>query len=205
MRKKFTDINDLVVYLAALTAQSVLSNDIWKCYGYNKRPKHGAILHKLFPNRFNLENHIIKSVLIMSLIDIFNGIKKSDIEYETKLLISIGIIDNLNAVIQPIVKFDTFLDTLLLTYKAASICEKHKLYEPILSDSQSHLDKKDFARFMVGTINLLGSEVVNDFIINSDTIKTIINQSSSDKELILNMPTIAQEHYLSLLTRFVYH
>jgi len=70
MEHKTTDINDLVEYLASTAMRPLLDDEVWRAYGYKKRPKSGNILHKLFPDKFELEDFITKEVLTMGLIDV---------------------------------------------------------------------------------------------------------------------------------------
>jgi hypothetical protein len=87
MENKISDINDLVLFLTATAMKPLLNDEVWQCYGYRKRPKHGNIWNRIFPKMFELENFISKEILIMGLIDILNGIKKSREESDTKLLL----------------------------------------------------------------------------------------------------------------------
>jgi len=93
MENKITDINDLVLQIAVMAMRPVLNDDVLQCYGYKKKPKHGSMWDKIFPKMFALENFISQELLIMGLIDVLNGIKKSNETPDTKLLISIGVID----------------------------------------------------------------------------------------------------------------
>src|SRR3989344_2720433 len=84
-----TDINDLVLKLSVIGMKPLLDDEVWQCYGYKKIPKKGLIVSKMFPNK--LEDFITKEILTLGLIDVLNGIKKSNKTSDTKLLLSIGI------------------------------------------------------------------------------------------------------------------
>lgn len=88
-----TNVEDLVNRLAAAGMMPLLNDEIWQCYGYNKRPQKGNIWFKMFPKKFKLEKLIEKELLTMGLIDVLTGIKKSTETPETKLLIAVGVID----------------------------------------------------------------------------------------------------------------
>ena len=70
-----TKLNDLVLYLTGMAMRPVLDDELWKAYGYGKRPKSGSVLHSVFPSKFELEDYITKDVLTMGLIDILNAVK----------------------------------------------------------------------------------------------------------------------------------
>lgn len=173
MSDKITDINDLVVFLAATAMKPLLNEEVWQCYGYKKRPIKGAIWTKLFPKKFALDNFISREVLTIGLIDMLNGIKKSDVPDDTKLLIAVGVVDQFLATTKNMFKTDDFMQNLFSAYASYLKGEKSKLHEPIILKSKDVLDKKDFAKFMVGTIKLLAIEHADDFLLKSEYIKGV--------------------------------
>lgn len=62
------------------------------------------------------------------------------------------------------------------------------------------LDKKDFAKFMVGTIKLLAIERADDYLLNSDYIKDAIDKSSLENKLKIAMPKEMYKKYTALLS-----
>lgn len=205
MNDKQTDINDLVQFLAGTAMQPLLKDDLWQCYGYAKRPKSGAILAKMFPKKYELENFITKEVLTMSVIDVLNGIKKSNVSLDTKLLISIGIIDQFISVTQHLFSPESFMDNLFDSYALYLKCDKSKLHEPIIIKSKSILDKKDFAKFMVGTIKLLAMEHTDDYLLKSDYFKDAIDKSPilEEVKLKVTMPEIYKKYGNMILNKIL--
>ena len=199
MENKITDINNLVLLLVSTAMKPLLDDEIWQCYGYKKRPRHGNIWNKIFPKMFELEDFISKEILTMGLIDILNGIKKSTETSDTKLLISIGVIDQFLSTTKHMFSSDLFLENLFSTYASYLKSEKSKIHEPVILKAKDILNKKDFAKFMVGTIKLLAIEHSNDFLLKSDYIKDIIEKSSKENKLKISMPDEIYKKYLPLV------
>ena len=199
MQNKITDINDLVIFLAATGMKPLLSNELWQCFGYKKRPKKGNIWKKLFPKAFELENFISKEILVMGLIDVLNGVKKSTESSDQKLLISIGVVDQFLSTLKHLFPPDLFMENLFSTYTSFLKSDKSKLYEPFILKAKDILDKKDFAKFMVGTIKLLATKYTDDFLLKSDYIKGIIEKSSKENKLRITMPDGMFRKYMTLL------
>jgi len=199
---KYTDINDLTLFLAGTAMKPLLRDDLWQCYGYKKRPKVGLIFSKMFPKKYELENFITREVLTMSFIDLFNGIKKSKVSSDTKLLISIGVLDHFFSTTKHLFTPDIFMDNLFATYNSYLQGSPSKLHEPIIIKAKDVLGKKDFAKFMVGTIQLLTAEQVDDYLLKSDYLKDVIDESSIRAETKLNieMPKETYEKYGSLIS-----
>lgn len=200
MNDKITDINDLAVFLAATAMKPVLSDEIWQCYGYRKKPKHGAIWDRIFPKMFALENFISREVLTMGLIDVLNGIKKSDVPDDTKLLIAVGVVDQFLSTTKNMFKTEDFMQNLFSAYASYLKSGKSKLHEPIILKSKNVLDKKDFAKFMVGTIKLLAIEHADDFLLKSDYIKGVIEKSSPESKLNISMSDEDYKKYTPLIS-----
>lgn len=178
----------------------LLSDEIWQCYGYKKRPIKGAIWTKLFPKKFALDNFISREVLTMGLIDVLNGIKKSDVPDETKLLIAVGVVDQFLSTTKNMFRTEDFMQNLFSAYASYLKSDKSKLHEPIILKSKDVLDKKDFAKFMVGTIKLLAIEHANDFLLKSDYIKDVIEKSSPENKLNISMSDEDYKKYTPLIS-----
>lgn len=192
------DINDLVVVLAGIGVKPLLNDEIWQCYGYRKRPVKGNIWNKLFPKIFSLQNFISKEVLTMGLIDILNGIKKSAESHKVKLLLMVGVTDQFLATTGHIFPPDEFMENLFSSYKSYSQDSKSGLHGPIILKAKDVLDKKDFARFMVGTIKLLAA-AKDDFLLRSNLIKDTIDKSAKKNQLRLSMSKEMYRKYGPLL------
>lgn len=204
MEHKTTDINDLVEYLAGTAMRPLLDDELWRVYGYKKRPKSGNAWHKLFPDKFELEDFITKEVLTMGFIDVLNGIKKSKASSEEKLLISLGVLDQFISTTQHMFTPDSFVDNLLSSYASYIKCDKSKIHEAVIVKSKDVLDKKNFARFMVGTITLLGtSERGGDYFLNSAILKDTIDKTSLENKLKLSMPEEMYRKYGDKLSKQV--
>ena len=199
MENKIADINDLVLQLAVMAMKPVLNDEVWQCYGYRKKPKHGSILDKIFPKMFVLENFISQELLIMGLIDVLNGIKKSTETPDTKLLISIGVIDQFLSTTKHMFSSELFMENLFSSYASYLKSGKSKIHEPVILKSKDILSKKDFAKFMVGTIKLLAIEHTDDFLLKSDYIKGIIERSSKENKLKISMPDEMYKKYVPLI------
>ncbi|MFH1769211.1 MAG: hypothetical protein ABH833_00915 [Parcubacteria group bacterium] len=201
MKNKTPDINNLVLFLAGTAMKPLFNNDIWQCYGYRKRPKHGSIWHKMFSKRYELESFIAKEILTMGLIDVLNGIKKSTGTFDTKLLISMGMIDQFLSATKNIFSIDLFMENLFSTYASYLKSDKSELHVPVILKAKDILNKKDFARFMVGTIKLLAvGHPANDFLLESDLIKNVVEESSKENKLEISMSQEMYKKYAHLLS-----
>ncbi len=199
MENKISDINDLVLFLAATAMKPLLNDEVWQCYGYRKRPRHGNIWNRIFPKMFELENFISKEILIMGLIDILNGIKKSGEESDTKLLLSTGIVDQFLATTKHMFPSDLFMENLFSAYASYLKSEKSKIHEPVILKAKDVLNKKDFAKFMVGTIKLLAIEHADDYLLKSDYIKGVIEKSGKENKLKISIPDEMYKKYVPLI------
>ena len=205
MENKNGNVNELVMFIAATAMKPLLSDGIWQCYGYKRRPRHGNIWNKIFPKTFELENFISKEILTMGLIDILNGIKKSEIPSDTKLLVAVGVVDRLLSTTKHLFTLDLFMQNLFSTYASFLKSDKSKLHEPIIVKATDILSKKDFAKFTVGTIKLLTDsplleiERSNDFLLKSDYIKDVVEESSKEGEMKIFMTGEVYKKYAPLL------
>lgn len=201
MENKITDINDLVIFLTGTAMQPILNDEIWQKYGYKKRPRRGNIWSRLFPKKFELENLITKEILTMGLIDTLNGIKKSNVSLDNKLLIAIGVIDQTLSTTSHLFETRVFIENLLSTYKACSSCEKSKLHESFILKTKDILRKKDFAKFLVGTIALLGTlPFAEDLLLKSDYLKNVIDNATLENKLKVGLSEDKFQEYAKLLS-----
>ena len=196
---KISDINDLVIFLAATGMKPLLDDEIWQCYGYPKVPKKGSVWVKLFPKKFALENFISKELLTMGLIDILNGIKKSKENHETKLLLAVGVVDHFLETTEHMFATKELMQNLFSTYTSYLNGDKSKLHEPIILKAKDVLDKKDFAKFMVGTIRLLSIEHASDYLLKSEYIKNIVEKSDKENKLKISMTDEAYKRYVPMI------
>lgn len=201
MENKITDINELVLFLAVTAMKPLLGDDVWQCYGYRKRPKHGSIWNQFFPKLFELEDFISREILTMGLIDVLNGIKKSSEDLDTKLLIAVGVIDQFLSTTKNMFPADSFMENLFSSYESYLKSGKSKLHEPVILKSKAILNKKDFAKFMVGTIKLLAMQQAEDFLLKSDYIKSVIEESSKENRLKISMTDEMYKKYAPLLEK----
>lgn len=201
---KITDINDLVLFLASTAMKPLLDDEIWQVYGYDKRPKIGNIWHKMLPKKFALEDFITKEILTLGLIDVLNGIKKTKKSSEEKLLLSLGVMDQFFTTTEHMFASDSFMDNLLSTYASYINSDKSKLHEPLILKSKEILDKKNFAKFMVGTIKLLGISGNNeDYLLKSSYLKDVIENSSLENKLNLSMSEEKYKKYGEILSTHI--
>lgn len=199
MENKITDINDLVLNLAVMAMKPVLNDEVWQCYGYRKKPKHGSVWDKFFPKMFALDNFISKEILTMGLIDVLNGIKKSTEAPDTKLLISVGVVDQFLSTTKHMFPSDLFMENLFSAYASYLKSEKSKIHEYSILKSKDVLDKKDFAKYMIGTIKLLAMEHTDDFLLKSDYIKSFVEKSFKENKLSISMSDEMYKKYVPLI------
>lgn len=201
MENKITNINNLVDVLTGTAMQPILKDEIWQNYGYKKRPRKGNIWNRLFPKKFELENLITRELLTMGLVDTLKGIKKSNISSENKLLLSIGVIDRTLPAIRHLFDTHVFIENLISTYHSCSSCEKSKVHEPFILKAKDILRKKDFAKYMVGTIALLSTPpFVEDLLINSEYIKNLIENTSIENQLKIELSEDIFQEYGKILS-----
>lgn len=201
MEQKISDINDLVVFLAGTAMEPLLNDEIWQNYGYKKLPRKGSIWYRAFPKKFELENLITKEILTMGLVDVLNGIKKTNKPTDTKLLLSLGIIDQFLSTTKHLFDPNSFMENLFSTYASFLTCEKSNLHVPFILKAKNILNERDFAKFLVGTTALLGKPpYADDYLLQSDYIKEAINNSSTENKLKISMPEEMYKKYRALLS-----
>lgn len=198
---KTTDINELANSLAVMAMTPLLDNNLWQCYGYSKRPKHGSVFEKLFPDKFELENYITKEVLTMGLIDVFNGIKKSSKTPEDKIFMSMGLIDIFLFTTKHLYSYDSFLEHLFEAYDDYLKSDKDKLHISSLLKAREVLDKKNSAKYLVGTTMIFSHDThTEDFLVNSERVKELIDDTSLDGKLKISMPKEILDKYVHLIS-----
>lgn len=201
MEKKITDINDLVLFLSGTAMHPLLTDEIWQNFGYKKCPKKGNIWSKLFHKKFELENLITKEILTMGLIDTLDGIKKSNKSTDIQLLISIGVIDKFLSTTKHLFDSFSFMENLFSTYSSFTTCEKSRLHELFILKAKDILNKKHFAKFLVGITALLGTPPYADnFLIKSGYIKEVVDNSSAENKLKIDMPEETYKKYGRLIS-----
>ena len=201
MEKKITDINDLVLFLSGTAMRPLLTDEIWQNFGYKKCPKKGNIWNRLFPKKFELENFITKEILTMGLIDTLEGIKKSNKPTDIQLLILIGVIDKFLSATRHLFDSPSFMENLFSTYSSFTTCEKSKLHELFIFKAKDILNKKHFAKFLVGITVLLGTPpYAGNFLIKSDYIKEVVDGSLAGNKLKIDMTEETCKEYGRLIS-----
>jgi hypothetical protein len=94
---------------------------------------------------------------------------------------------------------DVFMENLFSTYDSYLKSKSSEIHEPIILKSKKFLSKKDFAKFMIGTINLLAMENKNGFFLRDNYIKNIIEKSSKENQLRIAMTNEVYKKYAPLI------
>jgi hypothetical protein len=94
---------------------------------------------------------------------------------------------------------DLFMENLFSTYASYLKSEKSKIHEPVILKAKDVLNKKDFAKFMVGTIKLLAIERADDYLLKSDYIKSVIEKSAKENKLKISIPDEMYKKYVPLI------
>jgi len=199
MENKSADINDLVISLATIGTRPLFSDEIWQYYGYKKKPSHGLIWDKIFPKIFALDNFISKEILTMGLIDVLNSIKKSNVDHDTKLILSVGVVDQFLSVTKNMYSANSFMELLLSSYGAYLKSEKTRKQDFFILKSKEILDNKGFARILVGSSKLFSHNDTADFLIKSDYIKDTVEKSSKENTVRISMTDEIYKKYVPLL------
>jgi hypothetical protein len=201
MEHDIADINDLVHVLAAAGMKPVLHDEVWQCYGYKKVPRRGQVWYKMFPKTFALEKYIQRELLTMGLIDVLNGIKKSAVTSDTKLLIAIGVIDAFLSTTKGLFSSDAFMEHLFSTYASLLISDQSERHMPAILRAKEVLDDKDVPRFWVGTTKLfIYFMSADDVLLRINHIKDSIDSSSMENKLRISMPGEMYDKYAALLS-----
>jgi hypothetical protein len=198
-KERIVDINELVLHITARGTGPLMLDEVWRCYGFKRKPSYKKLLTRIFRKSCELENYIIKEVLIMGLVDIINGIRKSRESRATKLLISLGVIDQFISMTKHIITPDHLLESLLYTYESYLVTDKQNLRSLIVYQARNKLRKQDFVKFMEGTDKLLALKSNGDFLVKSDQIKEVIENSYKDKKLDISMSVEEYEKYSSFI------
>jgi len=91
MTKKTIEINSLLDILSGLSVRSIFDDDLWKIYGFRRRPR--TFIINFFPSKKLYIRLIKRDIISMGIIDIINGIKKSNIDKNTKVIIAMGVLN----------------------------------------------------------------------------------------------------------------
>ncbi len=199
MNKEPCNINSLIKNLTAISFEPRLSNQVWQNYSFNKMPERGNIWYRLFPKKFKLENLIGKELLMMSLLDVLNGIKKSNNNLEDKVLILLGVIDQFISVVKIYFPTNIFMEEFFLTYDLYLNSGKEEVCSSIILNNQKTLNKKDFAIFMIGTIKTTYLSGNENFLLNTDLIKNLVERQFTEDKLDLYMSDEQSKKYVDLL------
>lgn len=205
MANKIRDINDCVVFLSGMVMQLILSDEIWQNFGYKKRPRKGIIWSKLLPEKFELDNYIIKEVLIIGIIDLLNSIKETKLLSDKKLLIAIGMLDQILPTTKHLFNENIFLKNIIDTYKICSKHEKSKIHEPFILKAKEELSKKAFTKFMVGITALLGTPpFYAGLLLDENYIKNEIESFNLENKLKVGLSEEKVEEYTKLLMENIF-
>jgi len=194
MNDAIEDVNDLVAYLVNLPMQLLVFDGVWQTYGYTKSPN----------IQTPFEEYIAKEILTMGLIDVLNAIKKSQEIDFTKLQIAIGVVDTFMSSMKQVFSLDIFMEDLFCAYESYLKSDKSEIFKPVVLKAKNTLDEKDFPIFMVGTIRLISGGVPGDFLLKSDAIKNVIEESPKHNQLEISMPRDTYKKYLELLHRNIF-
>lgn len=205
MEETIEDINDIVLLLAIWGIEPILRDEIWQSYGYKKRPRKGHIWSKLFPKRFELDYWIKKEILTMGTIDVLNGIKNSNLSYDKKVLIGVGVIDQILAKTEHMLNKETFLQNVVSRFKSCSVCERSKFYEPFILEADEMSSQRAFARFLVGTITLLGTPpFTGELLMSREQITHIIERSTIKGKFRALLPEDKIQEYAEVIGQEVF-
>jgi len=94
-----------------------------------------------------------------------------------------------------------FMQNLFSSYESYLKNEKSKIHEPVILKAKDVLAKKDFAKFMVGTIKLLAIEHADDFLLRSSHIKDVIEKSDKENKLKISMSKEVYKKYTPLIEK----
>jgi len=163
-----TDINKEAEYIIGAIASVITDDDLWKNYGYKKRPKRGLIFSKFFKKQTELENHIVKVVIAMSFIDLIKALNKSKLDKTEKLALLMLVTDRVNAVTKQILPTDEIVQFTIEKYEE---CEKNNTKEICLPFTrEKSLSKNNFAKFMAGTISMFSTQKLDYFLMDSEQL-----------------------------------
>ncbi|MFA6007024.1 MAG: hypothetical protein WC784_00040 [Candidatus Shapirobacteria bacterium] len=199
-KAKTTDINDLINYLAGTAMNPLLDNSLWQCYGYAKRPKHGSIVEEMFPKKFELDKFITKEVLTMGLIDVLNGIKGSNKSPEDKIFLAMGLLDIFIFTTKHLFPPEEYMEELYQKYGEYLKAEKDKLHITAILRAREKLNKKNAAKFLVGTTQIFASNPNQEnFLIDNKKVSGIINDTNITGQLKISMPKDFLDKHVHLI------
>lgn len=200
MKKDLADINDLVSFLAMTSTKLVLEDELWQHFGYNRRPKRGRIWYKLLPKKFRLEKLIANEIFMMGLIDIIIGTQMSSASKETKTLILVGVFDRFILSTAGLVDGSRFMGELFVSYESHKGSDKMNLHQPIISRSKGVLGEKDFAKYVIGIMKLVGTpQYLGSYLLNTEYITEVINDSALENSLTVDISRELADEYAHLV------
>ena len=190
------DINDTIDLLTGTAMQILISDEIWRQFGFDKRPRRGRVWYRIFPLRYRLEEYIFRELAAMVVVDLIYGINKSNLLFDTKLLLSIGIIDRFFEATSHMFSNQTFFEGIISTYSSFLGSSRTKLHESHLLKALDFLDEEELQKYTIGIVSLIGTPIFTGsyFIMFDDVIDMIENRTFVNT-LHLNMSEELYDHY----------
>ena len=198
------DINDLVISLEIAAASPLFDDEMWMAYGYRKRPKRGGLVRSLLPND-KLEDIVEEELLTMGFIDVFCSINESTVPTETKLLLSLGVIDVFLAnASKRFLNRCSFVENLFDAWDIYVKRDRSEMPEPFAGShaikAKNHLSSQAWARYLLCTMTLLRAGE-DKLLLNSVYIKEIIENASFENTVNFSLSDGVIREYRALLAK----
>lgn len=186
--------DELILYYAHVCTLPYFDENIWRDFGFSRRPKRGTLVQKIVPKKFVYENIIRKTLFCMSLTDIVASIKQSSHSSTVKHMVIIGVLDKLLSTAN--IFDENFVDDFIV------FCEKYLQYKDeniqasLIKDVQGQLSEKSLANYTIGILKIIPSSNPSSLILDIPTMVRRINDANLENARVgLDMGVDYYEKY----------
>jgi len=179
-------IDQSILTLTGFTLKALLDKEYWKLFGYKSRPKRGKIF-KGFVNKSKIakETFIEKELLLLSLIDIVEAIKISNLSEEEKILYLTGILSELFTPLHKSGFFENDDDFFEFTKKGLIDYKGNDILSAFPKRAKQSLNQDQMKSIHSGVLLLLAlspNQLTNGFTLDRNKLQFfLINIESSEK------------------------
>ncbi|MEK7761207.1 MAG: hypothetical protein AAB433_06485 [Nitrospirota bacterium] len=183
MKENSNDVNDISLYLSALACSAAIKEELWRSFGYKRRPRHGKFfLRFLNKEKLAVENFILREATALAFIDVLAGIKQNVASQDDRVLLLVGTSLHLCTTMDQVFENEKYLE-----YLKASIHEyRHRpnLPSTFVKRAGAHFEIKKFPKFLAGVVRLIALHVsssspgVKGFLLDQAFLKSYLADKS---------------------------
>jgi len=169
----FENINKLVQYLVGLIAKTAINNNNWKLFGFKSLPKRGNFFNRFIDKSLlEKENFLLKELTLLSIIDILEAIKRTNINLDYKLLLIIGVLSEVYIPLSQMNHFKNRTDFVLFLRNGIQSYQNETFSDSFISRVKQSVDEKNSVSLIMGSVILDTYRFPRDSVLLDRTIIT---------------------------------